>query len=142
MEQLLARRLISLARRWRLAGDQALAQLGLSDATGWCLLYLSRLGEDASQSDLARAVEVREATLVRTLTQLESAGLIVRSPNPRDARRNLMKLTEQGEGIVKHIEELFAELRHDLLGEVSDDDLAAALRLCDVLDVRFADKRV
>ena len=141
MELAVSRKLTGLVRRWRLLGDQTLAQLGLSNATGWCLLYLSRLGEEASQSDLARAVEVREATLVRTLAQLETAGLIERSPNPKDARRNLMRLTAQGAGIVNRIEELLADLRHQLLGDISDDDLAATLRLCDTLDRRLAEMR-
>jgi len=142
IEQSLARQLNSLSRRWRMAGDQALVQLGVSNATGWCLLYLSRLGEDARQSDLAREIGVREATLARTLAQLETGGLIERFPNPKDARCNIMRLSEQGHGIVQQIEDVLSQLRHDLLGGISDADLAVMQAACNVMDARFTEKRV
>lgn len=139
-ERHLAQKLNGLTRRWRMIGDQTLARLGVSNATGWCLVYLNRLGDDARQSDLARVVGVREATLVRTLTQLETAGLVERFPNPRDARANLMRLTPRGEEVVSQIEGLLTQLRRDALQDVNDDDLAAAVRVVDAIEIRLAEK--
>lgn len=142
MERLVAQRLTALSRRWRRLGDQTLAQLGVSNATGWCLVYLSRLGENARQSDLAHIMGVREATLVRTLAQLESARLIIRSPNPNDARANIMRITEHGQSLVAEIERLLAQLRHEILQDISEEELETTMRVCDRIDDRFNDRRV
>jgi MarR family transcriptional regulator for hemolysin len=141
-EQKIAQQLVQLSRRWRLLGDQALAGLGLSDATGWCLLYLSRLGPDARQSDLARTVGVREASLVRTLVRLETMGFIERSPNPNDGRANVMKLTDRGQALVQQIENLLGELRHHVLGDISDADIETLARVCGAMNDRFAERHV
>lgn len=141
-ERRFAQKVTVLGRRWRILGDQVLAGLGLSDSTGWCLLYLSRLGADARQSDLARELGVREASLARTLARLESMGFIERFPNPKDGRANLMRLTEQAEAVVQKIEDLLGKLRHDMLGGISDEHLAIALQVCDTMDERFVERHV
>jgi MarR family transcriptional regulator for hemolysin len=142
MERAVAQKLVQLGRRWRLLGHQALSGLGLSNSTGWCLLHLSRLGADARQSDLARVVEVREATLARTLARLETLGFISRAPNPRDARANLMCLTDHGRSLVEKIEHLLAEMRQDILKDVDTDNLAAILDAFAKMDARFSERWV
>ncbi|AGH50907.1 MarR family transcriptional regulator [Sphingomonas fennica] len=140
-ERRLAMRLLPLARQWRQLGDQMLAGLGVSTSTGWCLIHLARMGDEARQADLARVVEVAEATLVRTLHQLEGAGLIARKPDPEDGRVNRIHLTDEGHALAERIEERLAALRHDLLDGISDADLEATLRLCEILADRLSMKR-
>lgn len=127
MEMQFATQVAISSRRWRLLGDQALSRLGLSNASGWCVVFIQRLGDDMNQADLARAVGVREPTLVRTLAGLEEAGLIERSPHPDDARAKLTRLTPRGTAIAAQVEESLRTLRESLLADVSDDDLAVAL---------------
>jgi MarR family transcriptional regulator for hemolysin len=141
-ERRFAQKVTVLGRRWRILGDQVLAGLGLSDSTGWCLLYLSRLGADARQSDLARELGVREASLARTLARLEGMGFIERFPNPNDGRANLMRLTEQGQSVVQKIEDLLGQLRSEMLDGISDEHLAIALAVCDTMDARFGERTV
>jgi len=141
MEQKFATQLAMSSRRWRLVGDQALAGLGVSNASGWCLVFIQRLGEDACQSDLARAVEVREPTLVRMLNSLEASGLVERSAHPHDARAKITRLTAEGLAIVGEVEGSLRQLRKDLLADVSDDDLAAALRVLDSVSVALSDRQ-
>jgi MarR family transcriptional regulator for hemolysin len=139
-ERSLAQKLVGLSRRWQTLGDQALARLGVSNSTGWCLVYLDRLGEDARQSDLARAIGIREATLVRTLAQLERGGLIERSPNPNDARANIMRITPQGHGLVAEIESVLAGLREQVLQDVDDAELETMVRVFDLIDARLRER--
>lgn len=134
-------RLPPVARQWRLLGDQALARLGVSNSTGWCLIFLERLGDDVRQADLARAVEISDATLVRTLHQLEISGLIARHPDADDKRVNRIRLTAAGRAAVGPIEQQLGEIRHELLADVSDADIAAALRVCDALGDGLAARR-
>jgi DNA-binding MarR family transcriptional regulator len=59
---------------------------------------LSRLDRDGAQttSALAAAEHVRPQSMARTLTELETAGLIARRPDPADGRRVLIELTPAG----------------------------------------------
>ena len=134
-------RLTPVARQWRLVGDQALARLGLSSSTGWCLIYLDRMGDDVRQADLARAVEISDATLVRTLHQLEASGLIARHPDIEDKRVNRIRLTEAGRTMIGPIEAQLADIRQALLAGVSDADISAALRVCEALGEGLAARR-
>ena len=42
-----------IARLWRQLADSTLAEFGVSNSAGWCLLYLDRLGADVRQIELA-----------------------------------------------------------------------------------------
>jgi DNA-binding MarR family transcriptional regulator len=59
---------------------------------------LGRLDREGPQSvsDLAAAERVRPQSMAQTVADLESAGLLDRSPDPNDRRRALVSLTEAG----------------------------------------------
>jgi DNA-binding MarR family transcriptional regulator len=69
---------------------------------------LGRLDREGPQSvsDLATAERVRPQSMAQTVADLESAGLVSRSPDPGDRRRALVSLTETGK------ERLEADRRH------------------------------
>jgi DNA-binding MarR family transcriptional regulator len=68
---------------------------------------LGRLDREGAQSvsDLAFAERVRPQSMAQTVTDLESDGLVARTPDPDDGRRALVSLTEAG----------LTELREDRL---------------------------
>lgn len=141
MELMLATRLSPTSRAWRQLADVELAELRLSNATSWCLIWLDRLGPDLRQIDLARAMEITQPSLVRTLNQLEASGLIRRVSDPDDRRTNKLQLTEEGQALASRIETRLRTVRAELLSDLSDEDIAAALRVCDVLSRRIAERR-
>lgn len=59
---------------------------------------LSRLDREGPQttSTLAAAERVRPQSMAQTVAELETAGLIARSPDPRDRRRVHIELTARG----------------------------------------------
>jgi DNA-binding MarR family transcriptional regulator len=59
---------------------------------------LSRLDREGAQtaSALAAAEHVRPQSMAQTLSELESAGLIKRNPDPADRRSSRIELTEEG----------------------------------------------
>ena len=63
--------------------------------TGAVLGRLDREGP-ASVSDLATAEKVRPQSMAQTVGELESDGLVKRSPDPKDGRRAIVELTGAG----------------------------------------------
>jgi DNA-binding MarR family transcriptional regulator len=59
---------------------------------------LGRLDREGPQSvsDLAAAERVRPQSMAQTVSDLESDGLVERTPDPGDRRRALVSLTAQG----------------------------------------------
>ena len=106
------------------------AEHGFSLAQGAVLGRLDR-GGPATVSDLAAAERIRPQSMAQTVTDLQSDGLVARSPDPTDGRRILVALTDAGratlaadrlkrEGwLAKSIdEELSAEEQHLLANAV------------------------
>ena len=87
---------VLLARRWRQALDQRLAEVGLSDATWAPLVHLWESGGGISQKDLAALVGIDGSSLVRLLDILAGRGLVERRMDPADRRTRLVFLTEAG----------------------------------------------
>lgn len=113
-----------ISRRWRAKLDERLGRLGLTQAKGITLLYLSRAGGSLPQGDLAERVGVEGPTLVRILDGLERKGLIERRVNPDDRRTNSVHITPEAEQTVGEILSIAAEVRDTVLSGVSDEELA------------------
>jgi DNA-binding MarR family transcriptional regulator len=77
-----------LVRRLRAERHFSLAQASV----------LGRLDREGarSTSDLAASERVRPQSMAQTVGELEAEGLILRTPDPTDARRGLLELTEKG----------------------------------------------
>jgi len=63
---------------------------------------LGRLDREGplSTADLAAAERVRQQSMAQTVSELESQGLITRSPDPSDKRRTLLELTDEGRSVL------------------------------------------
>ncbi|MFD2429809.1 MarR family winged helix-turn-helix transcriptional regulator [Sphingobium scionense] len=96
LQRALAHNMPQIARLWRQLADSTLAEFGVSNSAGWCLLYLDRLGADVRQIELADVLGITQPSLVRTLDHLQAAALIERTPNPEDRRSNCLSLTTSG----------------------------------------------
>ena len=137
LEAAYARTLLPLAKMWRQAADRALRDMNVSASTGWALVQVGRLGDDVRQTDLAQQLDVTQASLVRSIDQMTAAGLVERRRDPADARVSRIRLTQHGRALVTTIEAKLASLRAAMLDDVSDDDLATALRVAERLGARF-----
>lgn len=136
-----ARTLLPLSRLWRQSADRALGGMGVSASIGWALVQLSRLGSDMRQTDLAAAMDITGASLVRLLNAMATAGLIHRRRDADDARVSQIGLTEAGQALATRIEAALEMLRVEALADIPDDDLAAALRVARHLEAWSAASR-
>lgn len=141
LKRALAHRMPRVSRQWRQLADAALAEFGVSNSAGWCLILLDRLGPDVRQADLAEEVGVTQPSLVRTLDQLQAAGLVERLPNPDDRRSNRIAFTRAGRELVGRIEARLADVRRDLLEGVPDSTLEIVIDLMNLLERRIAEGR-
>jgi DNA-binding MarR family transcriptional regulator len=92
-----------------------------------------------SQTDLADALGIERARLVRLLDELEKRGFTRRTPAPSDRRSHALVLTREGQQKLKRIKALAAahEARVEaMLGPEQRNQMLAALRGISVAPVR------
>jgi MarR family transcriptional regulator for hemolysin len=130
------RRLCFGAKRWRRVVDGTLSPFGLTEATMWPLLYVAHGGEPMRQKELAAKLGIEGSTLVRLIDALEGAGLIERQTCD-DRRAWLLHATPRGRALAERVEAVAEGIRSDLLGGISDGELATTLgvleRICAAL---------
>lgn len=130
-----------LARGWRHLADSALAEFGVSNSAGWCLVHIDRLEPYVRQSSLAESLGISQPSLVRTLDQLEASALVTREPDPDDKRSNRILLTGQGQALAGRIEAKLAALRTELLEGIPEQTIESAANLMVLLNRRITERR-
>lgn len=118
-------RLSLLTRRCRQIIDHEFYDAGLTEATWRPLLHLHILGNQSKQKDLATSVGIEGATLVRLIDTLVDKGLIQRTEDSSDRRKNLISLTQEGRSTVDKLTKIIDPLQEQLLCDFSDNDIAA-----------------
>ena len=122
-----------LYRMWRNVIDIELSPLELTYPRWTALWKLLRLGGNVSQKVLANALEIEVSSLMRTLGQLESQGLIERHACRKDKRARIVTLTKTGKALLKKIEARIIEVRIELLDGVSMDELFELERVINII---------
>lgn len=117
----------SVSRRLRPPAD-ALSHVALS-----ALASVERLGE-VRPGDLARVEGVGAPGMTRLVADLESRGLVARSPDPDDGRAHRVRLTPEGSAAVAEARRVRAAGVAALLEDADADDLAAVSRAVGVLE--------
>ncbi len=80
-------------------------------------------GRDATDAgDLRERLGIDAGYLSRLLTRLETAGVVAREPAPHDARRRLVRLTDDGRAAAATLDERSAHDVQRLLVGLSDGD--------------------
>jgi MarR family transcriptional regulator for hemolysin len=114
------------------AFDDALVAAGGSLPT-WLILLSLKTGTLATQSELAEAIGIRDATLTHHLNAMDADGLVVRQRDPRNRRIQQVALTEAGEAAFQRMRRAAVAFDQQLRDGLSDSDLATARRILDRL---------
>ncbi|RPF37610.1 MarR family winged helix-turn-helix transcriptional regulator [Streptomyces sp. TLI_185] len=106
------------AARGRALVAEALAAEGLKM---WHHVVLSAVRDlgPVAQADLGRSVQLDPKDLVGVLNDLQSAGLVVREPDPKDRRKNAVSVTGQGARLLKRCERAARAANDELLAPLS-----------------------
>ncbi|NKB55145.1 MAG: MarR family transcriptional regulator [Alphaproteobacteria bacterium] len=132
-----ARRLAETNHKWRNELDLRLGPLGLSQARGVILHYLSIHGDGLQQNELADIVGIRGSTLVRQLDRLEADGWVERRNDPDDRRAKTIHLSSKAGPMVLEIQKIIEDLRHEFLSGLSDAQLATCFTVFDHIQERI-----
>ena len=97
---------------------EALAAEGMKVWHHVALSAVSDLGPVA-QAELGRGIRLDPKDLVGVLNDLQSAGLVVREPDPADRRKNAVSITEEGRRLLKRCEKAAREANDELLASLS-----------------------
>ncbi|GAA3159342.1 MULTISPECIES: MarR family winged helix-turn-helix transcriptional regulator [Streptomyces] len=104
------------ARGHRLVAE-ALATEGMRMVHHAVLSAVAESGP-VSQAELGRTVGIDPKDMVTVVTDLQRDGLVTRTPDPADRRKNAVALSAQGRRVLR---------RTQRLGDRANDELTAAL---------------
>ena len=113
-------------RRLRTVFDARVKEHGMTLARARTLLALNEQ-EGLYQKELAEALEIENATMVRLLDGLERQSFIERRTVQGDRRAKRVVMTEEGKELADEVEKLADHVREDLLDGVTDEELNVAL---------------
>ncbi|MEQ1940171.1 MarR family transcriptional regulator [Mesorhizobium sp. CN5-321] len=116
----------SIARLWRRTANERLDRYGLSHAVAMPLLALWQLGGEARQGAVAEQAGLEGPSLVRLIDLLVAEGLVTRREDASDRRAKILTLTDEGMVRMKSINMVLAELRHELVSLIGDEELETA----------------
>jgi DNA-binding MarR family transcriptional regulator len=107
---------------------EALAAEGVRGYHVRILAALDQYGP-SSQADLGRRAGIDGSDVVVTLDELTAAGLAARARDPRDARRNIVMLTEDGREQLERLLGVVDEVQERVLEPLSAAERQSLLRL-------------
>jgi DNA-binding MarR family transcriptional regulator len=91
---------------WEKRMNAEAAAVGLSPVSAWALVQLDP-DHPISQKELAARLHCNPSTVVDPTDRLEEGGLVIRKPNPKDRRMNVLIATPKGRQVrAKLIERL------------------------------------
>src|SRR5262245_25134206 len=76
----------------------------------------------ASQAELSRRTTIDRSDIVAAVNELAELGLVERSPDRTDRRRNVITLTAAGRRRLRRLDTLLAKAQDDLLAPLSPDE--------------------
>ena len=83
----------------------------------------------ASQASLGRRSGIDRSDVVAALNELGRRGLVERTPDPADHRRNIVTITPAGAACLDQLENLVAGVQDELLAPLSPEDRDQLIRL-------------
>ena len=94
--------------------------------------------EEVTAGDLAKSADLNPASVTAMLDQLESNGIVERRHSDQDRRVRMVSLTQKGRAIVDDERARWHAQWEESLGQLSDEELGAALRVMQTM-IRFLD---
>jgi DNA-binding MarR family transcriptional regulator len=117
-----------LVNQVALEANRLLAEAGVSKQRVAVLSALAERGP-SSQAELGRTVWMDRSDMHAVLRALEDEGLVARTQDARDRRRNVVSLTPAGERALADLRKRVNGVQHKLLEPLSAAERRELLRL-------------
>ncbi len=137
LQLVFARSLIQVGRKWPRHFSDKMEGAGQTYARWRTLFWISQSPDGVSQRKLAESLGVEEPTLVRLLDALQKQGLVERRPHKTDRRVNLVFNTPAAEPVLASGNQLAASMRDQMFDGVSSEDIAAGIRVLEMIARRL-----
>jgi MarR family transcriptional regulator for hemolysin len=130
----LTRKLVLAARRYTSHADEWVRRATGHSRARWETLSALTFSEGpVATVQLASRISVRWPTLIRTLQDLERAGLVRREKNPKDRRSRLIFITAEGRRVMGRVQDALDPMRSRILAGFTPDELVAMEGMLDRL---------
>ncbi|HET9494211.1 MAG TPA: MarR family transcriptional regulator [Chloroflexia bacterium] len=128
IKSLIGFELVQLCRAHRNRAEELLNTYGLHTGQEMTLFHLWE-EEGQTHSELAERMCVEPPTASKMLQRMETAGFLVRKPDPADARVSRVYLTEYGRSLEKPVLEAWKRLEEQTLRGMTEAEQALVRRL-------------
>lgn len=126
----LTRTLVIAARKWtRYIDEKIKDETGYSRSHWQALAAVSFSGEPVATLELSDRLGVRWPTLIRTLNEMEAAGLIERTQDRDDRRLRMITISPAGRKLLRDVRKILDPLRSVVLDHMSTDEIVIAEQL-------------
>jgi len=125
------------ARRWKSRVADLFRESGHTGAPTVVLYYLADQPKGLTLSELSTRMELSGASLTRLVQRLERDGMVSRRRLVGDGRSWLIVMEPAGREAMDAFEVYAAAMRQRMFEGLSETDIAAALRVLDVLASRL-----
>ncbi len=117
----LVRELISISVIHRYRITKSASSVGLYFGQPMILEYV--LHHDAcTQKELAEAMHISAASIAVTIKRIEKAGLIVRTPDETDSRKNHLSITEKGKEALAEFKKICASTDEAMFRDFTEEE--------------------
>lgn len=131
--------LVQVCRAHRQRADEKLSKLGLHVGQEMMLLQLW-VEDGLTQSQLAQYANVELPTMTKMVQRMEHAGLVVRRPDPEDARISRVYLTEQGRSLEQPVLRAWTQLEERTLAGLTQVEQMLLRRMLLQIDTNLSDQ--
>jgi MarR family transcriptional regulator, lower aerobic nicotinate degradation pathway regulator len=83
----------------------------------------------ASQAALSRMTTIDRSDMVATINELADQGMVERTPDPADLRRNVVTITPAGRRQLRKLDRLLAKIQDEILAPLSTDERRQLIHL-------------
>jgi MarR family transcriptional regulator, organic hydroperoxide resistance regulator len=131
--------LVRVCRAHRQRADEKLSKLGLHVGQEMMLLQLW-VEDGLTQSQLAQYANVELPTMTKMVQRMEHAGLVVRRPDPEDARISRVYLTERGRSLEQPVLRAWTQLEERTLAGLTQVEQMLLRRMLLQIDTNLSDQ--
>lgn len=128
----LANQIVSAASRFARVATQV-SNIPISSVSMRALGYIERHGPQRI-SYMASYESISQPAMTSAINRLAQDGLVIRQPDPIDARAQLVALTDNGRHLLEEYRQQVAAVIQPELERLTTDDYAIIERTVDILD--------